>query len=470
MATWAPRRVLTVGATGMLALTLAACSTGGGPVAPTGTDGTPTGTSAAPGSVTSTECTNTVPHPELPTVVIWAWYPNMQLVADNFNAQHTDVQVCWLTVAGGTPAYDKYQAAISAGTGLPDIIMVEADHLPTYEIQDALVDLTQYGVNDIKDEFSEGAWKDVSSGAAVYAVPIDGGPMGLIYRKDIWDAAGITTMPTTWDEYAADAAIIKETTGAYIASMEANSPARMIAQMIQAGADPFSYDLTNRTDIRIKVNDDISKKVLKFWSDLVANGYAANDDSFTTDYVANLGSGKYATWPSAAWAPGYMSGAGIEQAAGLWRSAPLPKWSPSDPGINWGGSAFSVTSQSTQPELATKVAMELYADDASLTDGWQNQIIFPLRKSVLDSDEFLNVESAFFDGQQINKEVYVPAANAYTGMVYLPFGSYYYAQFADYMHQVADGTLSSDDALDQLQQTLVDYAKGQGFTVSEELH
>ena len=32
----------------------------------------------------------------------------------------------------------------------------------------------------------------------------------------------------------------------------------------------------------------------------------------------------------------------------------------------------------------------------------------------------------FFGGQQANKEVYVPAANAYKGMTYTPFGQYYY--------------------------------------------
>ena len=64
------------------------------------------------------------------------------------------------------------QTAISAKKGLPDVVMLEADHLATYTIQNALVDLVPYGANDVKGNFSEGAWKDVSQGDKVFAIPI----------------------------------------------------------------------------------------------------------------------------------------------------------------------------------------------------------------------------------------------------------------------------------------------------------
>ena len=56
--------------------------------------------------------------------------------------------------------------------------------------------------------------------------------------------------------------------------------------------------------------------------------------------------------------------------------------------INWGGSAFSVTSQAKDAKLAAKVAFGVYADDASLKDGWVNQIIFPLNVNVLKDPGF----------------------------------------------------------------------------------
>ena len=125
--------------------------------------------------------------------------------------------------AGGD-AYDKFQTAISAGSGAPDVMMVEADRIPTFQVQDALVDLTDLGYEDVKDNFSEGAWKDVSVGDAVYGAPVDGGPMGMIYRKDIFDQYGITP-PTTWTEYEAAAQKVKDAGGPFFGDFPANQPA-----------------------------------------------------------------------------------------------------------------------------------------------------------------------------------------------------------------------------------------------------
>jgi multiple sugar transport system substrate-binding protein len=144
----------------------------------------------------------------------------------------------------------------------------------------------------------------------------------------------------------------------------------------------------------------------------------------------------------------------------------MPQWDPSNPiAVNWGGSAFSVTSQADDPELAAKVAFGVYADDASLKDGWENQIIFPLNVNVLEDPAFIDAEVAFFDGQQANKEVYVPAANAYTGMTYTPIGQYFYTAFTKQIAAINEGSATGSEAADALQADVTKYAEEQGFTV-----
>ena len=138
---------------------------------------------------------------DAPQVSVWAWYPNMANVVDNFNDAHTDVQICWNNVGQGNDEYTKVQTAISAKKGLADVVMLEADRLASFAIQDALVDLTPYGADEVKGNFSEGAWKDVSQGNKVVAIPVDGGPVGMIYRTDVFEKYDITP-PTTWEEYA----------------------------------------------------------------------------------------------------------------------------------------------------------------------------------------------------------------------------------------------------------------------------
>ena len=452
------RSLLAIGASIALVASLAACSG----------SGSTTSTNAA---AKASDCTNKLVHKDAPLVTVWAWYPNMAKVVDNFNATHTDVQACWRNAGQGGDEYNKFQTAISAGKGAPDVVMLEADHLTTYEIQNALVDISKYGAEKVKGNFSAGAWKDVSAGNAVYAAPVDGGPMAMIYRKDIFKKYGITTPPTTWAEYAADAAKVKAAGGPLFGDLGSNVPAAIMALEIQKGAAPFAYDYSSDPKkITIKLNDQASKDALTYWGGLVSKGLVGKQDQFTTDYISGVINGKYATYISAAWAPGYLSGAGVGKGSdkGKFAVAPLPQWdSSSSTQVNWGGSAFAVTSQAHDKKLSAEVALGLYADDASLKDGWENQIIFPLNQKVLGSDEFVNANVGFFDGQQANKQVYVPAAKAYTGFVYAPFTTYYYAELQKQLAAISAGSITGAAAADALQADIVKYAKSQGFTVTE---
>jgi len=447
------RTVLAAISAAALIASLAACSSDGG----------------GGGTTSADNCTNKIVNKDAPVVSVWAWYPNMATVVDNFNNGHDDVQVCWTNVGQGLDEYNKVQTAISAGKGLPDVVMLEADHLASYSIQNALVDISEFGANDVKGNFSEGAWKDVSQGDAVYAIPVDGGPMALIYRTDIFEEYGIDTPPTTWEEYAAAAKKVKDAGGPVFGDFGSNVPAVTMALQIQKGAVPFAYEAEGKK-LTIKLDDQASKDVLDYWAGLVEDGLVGTEDQFTTDYISGVVGGDYATYTSAAWAPGYLTGAGVGEgeSSGVWAVAPLPQWDPDNPvSVNWGGSAFAVTSQASDKQLAATVAMGLYADPDSLEDGWKNQVIFPLNQDVLTSDEFINNESEFFSGQTANKDVYIPAENAYKGFVYPPIITYYFAQLQAEMVKINAGEISGSDAATELQADIVKYAKEQGFDVTE---
>jgi multiple sugar transport system substrate-binding protein len=426
-----------------------------------------TADNAGGSSVDTSTCQNVIKKEGLPIVTVWAWYPNMELVVDNFNDAAEDVQVCWNNVGAGNDEYVKFQTAISAGSGAPDVVMVEADRIPNYQIQGALADISAYVTPDIRATFSDGAWKDVSVGSGIFGAPIDGGPMGMIYRADVFEEYDITP-PTTWAEYAAAAKKVKDAGGPLFGSFAANVPANIMALQIQKGAQPFTYDPNTPEEIGISLNDAASKEVLQYWADLAAAGLVGTENQFTPEYIAGVVNGDYGTYISAAWAPGYLTGQGVGsgESEGKFLTAPIPQWDTANPvSVNWGGSALSVTSQSTNVELAAKVALGLYADDASLADGWKNQIIFPLSNKVLSNPEFIDYEVPFFGGQQANKDVYVPAANAYKGFTYSPFAQFYYEGLTVAIAAITAGEATVSDALDQLQEKVVAYAVEQGFTV-----
>ncbi|GIG30727.1 sugar ABC transporter substrate-binding protein [Cellulomonas marina] len=438
---------------------LAACGSGG--------DGGSAGSTDAAGGEEAS-CTNTITKTDAQQVTVWAWYPAFADVVDLFNETHDDVQVCWTNAGQGNDEYTKFSTAIEAGSGAPDVIMLESEVISSFAIRDALVDLSQYGADEVEDDYTAGAWKDVSSGDAVYGIPVDGGPMGMLYRQDIFDQYGVA-VPTTWDEFATAAQALKDAGfEGYITDFPTNGRAFNQALFAQAGSAPWTYDNAEPTEVGITANDEGAKKVLEYWDGLIEDGVVGTEDAFTTDYNTHLVDGTYATYLAAAWGPGYLSGLADADSDAVWRAAPLPQWDASSPvQVNWGGSTFAVTSQSEIPEAAATVAKEIFGTEEAWKIGIEKGALFPLWKPILESDYFRDLEYPFFGGQQINKDVFLDAAAGYEGFTFSPFQNYAYDQQTTVLFDMVENGTSAGDALDTLQETLVTYGKEQGFTVSE---
>jgi len=422
-------------------------------------------TGCAAGGAAAESCTNEIVNADATQVSVWAWYPAFEDVVDLFNETHDDVQICWTNAGQGNDEYTKFSTAIESGSGAPDVIMLEAEVLSSFSIRDALVDLSEYGAADVQGDYTEGAWKDVSSGSAVYGIPVDGGPMGMLYRQDILDEHGIAA-PTTWDEFAAAAQALKDA-GApgVLANFPPNGRAFTQALFAQAGSVPFVYDSAEPLQLGIDVADEGSKKVLAYWEDLAAKDLVAVDEAFTADYNTKLVDGSYAIYVAAAWGPGYLQGLEGSDETAQWRAAPIPQWDAAAPvQANWGGSTFAVTSQAEDPEAAAIVAKEIFGTEEAWKIGIEQAALFPLWKPVLESDYFRDLEYPFFGGQQINKDVFLDAAAGYTGFTFSPFQNYAYDQLQEEVTAVVvDGSKDSATALDELQATLETYATEQGF-------
>lgn len=421
-------------------------------------------TSNAKGSGSST-CGVPIVHKDAPVVSVWAWYPNMKAVATNFNNDHSDVQVCWNVVGSGGDEYNKLQTGISAGRGLPDIAMVEAGRVATYQVQGAVLNLNDYGVDKVKSDYPPAAWEGVTIAGGTYAVPVDSGPMGLIYRKDLFQKYDIA-IPKTWAEFEAAGLKMKAAGGPMIADLStADAPYYFGALIRQAGGQIFDYDSKTKT-VTINLTSPAANKVMGFWQKMLDEGIVATSDYYTTDFSQELANDKVATWPSAAWAPGYMSSVTGDKQS--WAAAPLPQWDLANPvQVNYGGSTFMVLNQAKDKKLAAKVAMELYTDQASLTDGWKKQIIFPFNLKALDSSEFLNAKVDFFGGQQANKEVFVPAAKVMKATTFTPFQAQVETVFTTYIGKLNHKQMTAPQALEAMQKSLTSYATKQGFKVKK---
>ncbi|MBO0985244.1 ABC transporter substrate-binding protein [Rathayibacter sp. SD072] len=408
-------------------------------------------------------CENTIVNDEAKVVTMWAWYPEFEGVVDLFNNSHDDVQICWSNAGAGNDEYTKLTTAVQAGSGAPDVVMLESEVVQSYIPQDALVDLTEYGAADVQQNYSEGAWADVSSGSGTYAIPVDGGPVGMLYRQDILDEYGIP-VPTTWEEYAAAAQALKDAGSTTLMTDYAgNGRAYQQALFAQAGSVPYTVD---GTDVTVDVDDEASAKVMNYWNDLVGKGLVGTEDSSTTDYNTHLVDGTYASVIAAAWLPGYLQGFEGADPDAVWRAAPVPQWEGEEPTqINIGGSAFAVTEQAEDKEAAALVAKEIFGTEEAWKIGIEKAALFPLWKPILESDYFANLEYDFFGGQQINKDVFLTAATEYQGFQVSPFQNFAYDKLTEAVNAVNSGESSVEDALATYQTAVSEYAAGQGYTV-----
>lgn len=245
------------------------------------------------------QCTNTVKKTGVQKVTVWGWYPAIEKVVDQFNETHDDLQVCWNNGGQGGGEYTKFQNAIKAGSGAPDVIQLEYEAMPQFMTgtQQHLVDLSQFGFNDHKDDYTEGSWDMVKLGTEdkAYAVPVDLGPFVMYVREDIFTKYNVD-VPTTYDEFADAAKKLKDAGyDGYISDFPLNQTAMLIAFFEQAGAKVNTYSASDPTKVKVNYDSPEAKKVLDYWQKLIDAGYVDTTDANTTDWTTNILSGKYAT-------------------------------------------------------------------------------------------------------------------------------------------------------------------------------
>ncbi len=396
-------------------------------------------------------------------LTFWAWAPGSDEIAKKFEAKYPNVKVKVENVGQGGPHYVKLRNAITAGTGLPDVAQMEFNSVSSFKALNVLADMGGAGANAIKDKFIDWTWKSVSDGDKVYGIPWDTGPMGLLYRSDIFDANKVA-VPETWADFAESAKkYAKDNPGKFLTNFGID-PGWIGAVLWQAGARPFKVDGTN---IKIALNDPIAKKWADYWQDLL-NAKAVNTmPMWTAEWFAAFDDGTNATWITAAWGPAVMSGS-MKNSVGKWRAAGIPQWNKGENiSSNWGGSTFAAFTTSPHLKEATEFAMFMGGDPDSGKYWNQKQFFFPVLKDLVVDPELMGTKYDFYGGQAVN-EVFAKAANEVDpSYEFAPFQDYVNSQLQDELNAAIGGKGTLSEAFDRVQATVVAYATEQGYTVTE---
>ena len=398
------------------------------------------------------------------TITMWGWTSNEDAAYASFEKAYPNIKVQWDNVGSGGTEYQKVLAATSAGTGLPDVIMSEYTYAPQFMEYGSFQAINQWVPQDMYLKyFPEVTLKWTAMDGQIYGTPQDSGAMTMVYRKDIFDKYGLT-VPTTWDEYRAQAEKLHEQApDITFCSMPRNFVLFTMGIVWQAGSTLFDYadgkwylDFTN----------DTAKKVMNFWGGMVADGLVNADMWWNADWYKELQDGKAATVINGGWFPEWLQLNAADN-SGLWRVATLPQWDPNNP-INgeMGGSGFYVSSQSKNPEAAALFVLWLDSQKEALTQ-LHDKSQLPILWSTVFKDEvapsLMDTSYDYFGGQKVTQVSMQALEQVKSAFTALPVMSQVSSSNDTQMGNTIDGKQDWNGFLESWQSDVADFMKQQGF-------
>jgi multiple sugar transport system substrate-binding protein len=152
----------------------------------------------------------------------------------------------------------KLLAALAAGTG-PDVFEIGNRDLPQWTSVTAPIPATlatTFSQVTLQSDFPDVVSQDFVSGGNIYALPLSIDTLAMIYNKDLFNTAGIATVPTTWEGLQADLPALRQVNAQGQITQAAlalggsetsipNAPDIIFLLMMQNGAQMTSADGTS---------------------------------------------------------------------------------------------------------------------------------------------------------------------------------------------------------------------------------
>jgi cellobiose transport system substrate-binding protein len=328
--------------------------------------------------------------------------------------------------------------SISAGSGAPDLTMIEVDQLDRYrDAEDRFTNLYKYDADKLKEQYLEWKWKigESTDGSFLFGLPTDIGPKGFYYRVDLFEEAGLPTDPaevakkiSTPEEFKQAALQVKENTGKpMVDSME------MIFRAKLDALETTYFDPEGNLLIENKGNG--VREAYDYAVEMNALGVVGELQMWTPEWGNGVNEGEFAAELGAAWLKGWMSG-NAPDAAGKFRVATLPQ----EFAGNWGGSYIAIPSETKHAQEAYNFAKWLVSPENQLKS-FKSDGLFPSAPSVYEQSEFKESKDDYFGGQstaQIFADVAQGIGYVYKGPDYVTANSEILNAMTNVQQQGAD--------------------------------
>lgn len=207
---------------------------------------------------------------EVTTISLLSWYNEqyMNSFIERFEAENPDIKIDLQFVPPVQQYVDKFMV-LAAATEMTDMFFTAAENKQEIIERDLAVDISDLSVFErISPKASSTYGKDGS----IYAYSPDAWVGGMFYNKDIFQEAGITDEPKTWDEFVEIVKKVKDL--GYEPYVDSADAVHNIAQDLYQ-----SSIISQDAEVDIKINkgevtfSDFYTEPLKTWyDDLYATG------------------------------------------------------------------------------------------------------------------------------------------------------------------------------------------------------
>jgi multiple sugar transport system substrate-binding protein len=293
----------------------------------------------------------TVPEGEI-TLKFASWVgesETMQKLAEEFHELYPNITIDFQ----GIPAeemHDKMLTQVAGGTA-PDVAYLDQSQVGEFAARNALMDLDAYIAlsSAVKPDDYVAAFRDAATyQGKMYGLPFDGESTGLFYRTDLFQEAGISGPPTTWQEFEEYAQKLtdKEQKKYGFILFAPEAAYYWYPWLWQTGGKLLSED-----GKQIQFNNEDGKRAGEFYTRL--KDYSPEDffNSNSYDGRVAFANGTVAMYVAGAWFAGTLKSE-FPDIDGKWAAAPLPKDKQCATTI--AGDTLVVFSQSKNKEAAWK--------------------------------------------------------------------------------------------------------------------
>ncbi|PZH15765.1 sugar ABC transporter substrate-binding protein [Streptomyces sp. NTH33] len=217
--------------------------------------------------------------------------PVYQDLVKQFEAANKGIKVKYVNVPFDQ-AQNKFDTA-AGSKGAPDVLRSEVGWTPAFAKKSFLLPLDGTEALADQDKFQPSLIQQAQYEGKTYGVPIVTDTLALVYNKALFEKAGVTEAPKTWDELKSAAAKIKSKTGVdgYWGSTQS-----YYAQSFLYGEGTDTVDAGAK---KITMNSPAAKKAYGTWlglfdgkglhkADTTADAYAHIQDAFVNGKVAAI--------------------------------------------------------------------------------------------------------------------------------------------------------------------------------------